>query len=88
MKQRDQGSAPSVGDRVSYVIIKGMKGQKNYELAEDPIYVLENDLPLDYHHYIENQIKQPLLRIFEPIYGDIKKAEHHLFSGDHTRSIY
>ena len=26
MKQRDAGSAPNVGDRVAYVIIKGAKG--------------------------------------------------------------
>ena len=48
------GSAPNVGDRVSYVMIKGNKGQKAYELSEDPIYVLNNDIPLDYNHYIEN----------------------------------
>lgn len=27
MKIRDAGSAPSLGDRVAYVIIKGMKGE-------------------------------------------------------------
>jgi DNA polymerase delta subunit 1 len=26
MKQRDAGSAPALGDRVAYVIVKGMKG--------------------------------------------------------------
>ena len=26
MKQRDAGSAPALGDRVAYVIIKGIKG--------------------------------------------------------------
>lgn len=26
MKQRDAGSAPALGDRVAYVIIKGVKG--------------------------------------------------------------
>jgi DNA polymerase delta subunit 1 len=89
MKLRDQGSAPTVGDRVSYVMVKGSKGQKAYELAEDPIYVLNNDIPIDYNHYIENQIKQPLIRIFEPIFGnDPKEAEKQLFNGEHTRSIY
>ena len=57
MKQRDSGSAPSVGDRISYVMIKGAKGQKAYELAEDPVFVLNNDIPIDYNHYIESQIK-------------------------------
>ena len=27
MKQRDAGSAPALGDRVAYVIIKGYKGK-------------------------------------------------------------
>ena len=26
MKKRDAGSAPALGDRVAYVIVKGMKG--------------------------------------------------------------
>ena len=28
MKQRDAGSAPALGDRVAYVIIKGYKGKR------------------------------------------------------------
>lgn len=88
MKARDAASAPTVGDRVAYVVVKGTKGSKAYEKSEDPIYVLENNLPIDFAYYIENQIKLPLLRIFEPIFGDEKKAELELFSGDHTRTIY
>lgn len=41
--------------------------------AEDPIYVLENSIPIDSAYYLENQLSKPLLRIFEPILGD--KAE-------------
>ena len=87
MQHRDKASAPSVGDRVAYVIIKGLKGSKQFEKAEDPIYALENNLPIDFNHYIENQIKLPLLRIFEPIYNDPFKAERELFSGDHMNKI-
>ncbi len=53
MKKRDLGSAPTIGDRVAYVMISGIKGSKNYENAEDPLYVLEHDLPIDYNYYIE-----------------------------------
>ena len=70
MKQRDAGSAPNLGDRVAYVIIKGVKGAAAYEKSEDPIYVLENNLPIDTTYYLENQLSKPLLRIFEPILGD------------------
>lgn len=56
MRERDAGSAPAQGDRVSYVIIKGTKKQAAYEKAEDPIYVLEHNLPIDTKYYLENQV--------------------------------
>ncbi|KAL4246251.1 DNA polymerase [Abortiporus biennis] len=84
MKQRDAGSAPNLGDRVAYVIIKGVKGAAAYEKSEDPIYVLENNIPIDTKYYLDNQLSNPLMRIFEPILGE--KASS-LLSGDHTRTI-
>ncbi|KZT70718.1 hypothetical protein DAEQUDRAFT_162972 [Daedalea quercina L-15889] len=84
MKRRDAGSAPALGDRVAYVIIKGLKGAAAYEKSEDPIYVLENNIPIDTKYYLENQLSNPLMRIFEPILGE-KAAS--LLSGDHTRTI-
>ncbi|PPQ66648.1 hypothetical protein CVT26_009402 [Gymnopilus dilepis] len=84
MKQRDAGSAPALGDRVAYVIVKGIKGAAAYEKSEDPLYVLENNIPIDTKYYLENQLSKPLLRIFEPILGE--KASS-LLSGDHTRTI-
>ena len=82
MRKRDPGTAPNIGDRIQYVIIKGEKGSKNYENSEDPIYVLEHDLPIDIDYYLENQLKKPLLRIFNPV---LQKAEMELFAGEHTR---
>ena len=70
MKQRDAGSAPALGDRVAYVIIKGIKGAAAYEKSEDPIYVLENNIPIDTKYYLDNQLSNPLMRIFEPILGE------------------
>merc|ERR1719335_1364615 len=66
MMKRDPATAPAVGDRVAYVIIKGPKGAKSYEKAEDPIYALDNNLPIDCQHYLEHFLSQPLMRIFEP----------------------
>lgn len=85
MRKRDAGSAPALGDRVAYVIIKGGPEAKNYDKSEDPIYVLENNLPIDTKYYLENQLSNPLLRIFEPILGE-KRAQQ-LLTGEHTRSI-
>ena len=85
MRKRDEATAPSVGDRVAYVMIKAAKGSKGYEKSEDPLYVLQNNLPIDYQFYVDHQIKLPLLRIFEPVFSN---AETLLFSGEHTRNIF
>lgn len=85
MKKRDAGSAPQMGDRVPYVVIAGFKGAATYEKAEDPIYVLENSLPIDFKWYLTNQLSKPLTRIFEPIIENVGKT---LLQGDHTRKLF
>ncbi|KAL7515214.1 hypothetical protein ACHAXN_012622 [Cyclotella atomus] len=85
MRKRDPGSAPQMGDRVPYVIITGAKGAKTFEKAEDPIYVLENSVPIDCKWYLTNQLSKPLTRIFEPIIDNVEKS---LLQGDHTRKIF
>jgi DNA polymerase delta subunit 1 len=45
-------------------------GAAAYEKSEDPLYVLDNNVPIDTKYYLENQLAKPLLRIFEPILGD------------------
>ncbi len=70
MRKRDAGSAPNLGDRVPYVIIASTKGTAAYMKSEDPIHVLEHNVPIDTSYYLENQLAKPLLRIFEPILGD------------------
>nr|XP_006813424.1 PREDICTED: DNA polymerase delta catalytic subunit-like [Saccoglossus kowalevskii] len=83
MRKRDPGSAPNLGDRVPYVIIAGAKKAAAYTKSEDPIFVLENNVPIDTQYYLENQLSKPLLRIFEPILGE-NKAESVLLKGAHT----
>lgn len=85
MKKRDAGSAPGLGDRVAYVMVKGAAGARNYEKSEDPLWVLENNIPIDTKYYLDNQLSKPLARIFEPVIGE-KKANS-LLTGEHTRSI-
>ncbi|CDK26494.1 unnamed protein product [Kuraishia capsulata CBS 1993] len=84
MRKRDAGSAPTLGDRVAYVIIK-TSGDKNYEKSEDPLYVLEHSLPIDTKYYLDNQLAKPLIRIFEPIMGERRARE--LLTGAHTRTV-
>lgn len=86
MKKRDPGNAPKLGDRVAYVFISATKGAPAYQKAEDPVYALQNSIPIDTNYYLENQLAKPLVRIFEPILGE--KAESLLLKGDHTRTRY
>ncbi|XP_065158452.1 DNA polymerase delta catalytic subunit [Atheta coriaria] len=81
--KRDPGNAPQLGDRIPYVIIAAGKNSKAYEKAENPLYVLENNIPIDTNYYLENQLSKPLIRIFQPILGD--NAESILLKGEHTR---
>jgi DNA polymerase delta subunit 1 len=86
MMIRDKATAPVVGDRVPYVItLAGGPGAPAYEKSEDPLYALENNVPLDTTYYLKNQLSKPLLRIFEPIIGE--RAESVLLRGEHTRKI-
>ncbi|ORX48063.1 hypothetical protein DM01DRAFT_1377023 [Hesseltinella vesiculosa] len=85
MRKRDPGSAPSLGDRVAYVIVKGTNNTPAYERSEDPLYVLDNSIPIDTRYYLENQLSKPLMRIMEPVLGE--KAAESLLNGAHTRTV-
>ncbi|KAL0265845.1 UNVERIFIED_CONTAM: hypothetical protein PYX00_011563 [Menopon gallinae] len=81
MRKRDPNSAPGLGDRVAYVIVKGGKNVPAYARSEDPLYVLENGLTIDKEHYIEHQLANPIQRLFEPIMDNVGE----LLRGSHTR---
>lgn len=83
LKKRDESTAPVLGDRIPYVVINKGRGVAVYKKSEDPVYVLENNLPVDTEYYIEQQLSKPLGRIFEPIMENF----HELFRGEHTRTI-
>ena len=62
---RENGNKPGAGDRINYAYIKtenkkALQGDK----IETPEFIRENNLPLDYGHYISNQIMKPLLQLF------------------------
>jgi DNA polymerase delta subunit 1 len=63
--KRDPGNKPKSGDRIKFVFIvnddkKALQGEK----METPEFIVENKLPIDYNHYITNQIMKPLLQLF------------------------
>jgi DNA polymerase elongation subunit (family B) len=64
MGKRDAGNKPKSGDRVKFAFIvndtpKALMGDK----IETPEYILENNIPLDYTHYITNQLMKPLQQL-------------------------
>jgi len=67
MAKRDAGSAPKVGDRVPFVVVKKHKGAKLCEKAEDPKYVEAHGIPMDYTYYDERQLMKPLTQLFAPV---------------------
>ncbi|KAG6966941.1 hypothetical protein JG688_00006535 [Phytophthora aleatoria] len=83
MRKRDPGSAPALGERIAYVIIDKGKATPLYEKAEDPVYALENNVPIDCDYYMKQQLQNPLERIFEPIIG-LSKVKSDLLNGAHT----
>uniref|UniRef100_A0AAV1TDL5 DNA polymerase n=1 Tax=Peronospora matthiolae TaxID=2874970 RepID=A0AAV1TDL5_9STRA len=83
MRKRDAGSAPALGERIAYVIIDKGKATPLYEKAEDPVYALENNIPIDCDYYMKQQLQNPLERIFEPIIG-LSKVKSDLLNGTHT----
>ena len=80
MRIRDAGSAPQVGDRIPFVMVQHDKKAKAFEKAEDPLFVLEHDLPLDTTYYLDQQLKKPVMRLFE----NLMPNPQQLFVGDHT----
>jgi len=69
IKKRSPGSEPQQGDRVQFVIVEGPKNAKMYEKAEDPEWVAENGIKIDYQYYFTNQLKKPVCDLLEPLLG-------------------
>jgi DNA polymerase I len=65
MRKRGEVEIPAIGDRVGFVIVKGL--QLVSERAEDPEYVKKHGLKIDSKYYIESQLLPPLERVFEAI---------------------
>lgn len=62
MTERNPGEAPQFGDRIQYIITESA-GAKLCDRAEDPLYVLENGLAIDYVYYADSQLLNPLSNI-------------------------
>ena len=65
IRARAPGSEPQQGDRVSFVIVTGPG--RMYEKAEDPTWVSERNMAIDYRYYFTNQFKKPVQDLLEPL---------------------
>ena len=74
MRQRKPGSEPQSGDRVPYLLTKTQDPKaKAYEKAEDPKYVEEHGIPVDYHYYFLNKFLNPVCDLLDPLYENVKE---------------
>jgi DNA polymerase family B len=71
IRERAPGSEPQNGDRVPFLITKGTGIL--CDKAEDPSYVKEHKVPLDFAYYFEHQLQKPVCDLLEPLVG------HHAF---------
>lgn len=74
MREREPGSEPQSGDRVPFVLVKtGIKNAKQFEIAEDPKWAKDHNIPLDYEYYFTNKFMNPVCDLLEPLVKDPKQ---------------
>jgi DNA polymerase delta subunit 1 len=67
IRERAPGSEPQNGDRVAFLVVKGPG--LLCEKAEDPVWVKEKSIPIDYKYYFEHQMSKPVCDLLEPLVG-------------------
>lgn len=68
MQKRDLDTAPRMGDRVPFILVArdgNSKKIKTHEKAEDPMYVIQNNVPVDVQYYIDKQLRKPISRLLD-----------------------
>ena len=74
MRQRKPGSEPQSGDRVPYLLVNtGDPKAKAFEKSEDPKYVEEQNLPVDYKYYFINKFLNPVCDLLDPLFDNTKQ---------------
>lgn len=89
LASRDPSCVPAVGDRISYVIVEnaanGGRGKAGVvaDLAEDPLFALQQNLPINVEWYIDHQLRKPMVQLFSLV---VQKPQS-LFSGKQNMII-
>jgi DNA polymerase elongation subunit (family B) len=84
---RDPGTKPKPGDRMKFAFIKKekTKGMLQGECIEDPAFIKEHNLKIDYDHYITNQLLKPIQQVLEIVLDDIKGFQER--KGSHEEAL-
>ena len=73
---REPGNKPSTGDRIPFVYIQVKnKNALQGEKIENPDYILEHKLKIDYGHYISNQIMKPVQQLLALVLYDLWRQQ-------------
>jgi DNA polymerase delta subunit 1 len=67
IRKRAPGSEPQNGDRVPFLITKG--SGLLCDKAEDPAYVTEHKVSVDFLYYFDHQLQKPVCDLLEPLVG-------------------
>jgi DNA polymerase elongation subunit (family B) len=74
---RDPGDVVQVGERVPFVYVyqkpsndKIKEKIKRSLTADDPVYVKNNNIPIDYEYYVTNQVRKPCEQFLDLIVKD------------------
>ena len=75
IRNRSPGSEPQSGDRVQFVIVETDDPRhRQFEKAEDPKWVLEKGINLDYQYYFTNKFMTPICDLLEPLVENPQNA--------------
>ena len=74
MRERKPGSEPQSGDRVPYLLTcTGDHRAKAFEKSEDPKYIEEHNIPVDYHYYFVNKFLRPVCDLLDPLFENVRQ---------------
>ena len=74
MRERKPGSEPQSGDRVPYLLTKTDDPKaKAFQKSEDPKFVEEHEIPVDYLYYFENKFLNPVCDLLDPLFENPKQ---------------
>ena len=55
---------------MTFLVTAGLRKDLLADKAEDPAYVEEKGIPVDYEYYFTNQLKKPVCDLLEPLVGN------------------